>query len=139
MSLNCTTPYRKTIPKPPIESETYPRYGIGLFDDYEDENQQNSFMTGEHVDPEVNRSFAMPNATENLFFYYMAPLEYGEVSFKSDTGLAGGWDGASWPVDDVGEEYGPVIITYLGIQWRMYRTDFPGNLAATYTVSFANG
>lgn len=81
--------------------------------------------------------FTTENAGDN-YYYFLAPLKYGKVTFKAN-GLAGGWDGAHWPLDDIGDEYGPVVVTYLGKKYNLYRTDFNGNSATTYEVLFANG
>jgi hypothetical protein len=139
MSITCTTAYRKVIPKPPLEIDLLPLYGLGSFTDYNDATQVRSFMTAVHTDPQANPTISFPDVNDFTFLYYMAPVEYGLVTFKDSSGIQGGWDGASWPADDVGSEYGPVIITYQDRQWYMYRTDFPGNRAMVYTVSFANG
>lgn len=139
MSLSCATPYRRVIPKPPLVVDVYPRYGAGAITDFNDPVQMRSFLNVEHTDPQANPKFYEPDVGDETFFYYMAPVEYGAVTFRSDAGLVGGWDGASWPLDEVGDEYGPVEITYQGRRWNLYRTDFPGNPASGYTVSFANG
>lgn len=139
MSMVSTTPYRKPVVKPPIETDVWPLYGLGSIEDYTNlADMDNTFM-GVHENPQQRPQVYFTDAPDNLFFYYLCPIEYGAVTFRDGSGLAGGFDGASWPIDDIGEEYGPVQVTYKGTEWNLYRTDFPGGRGGTYTVSFANG
>jgi hypothetical protein len=67
--------------------------------------------------------------------------EYGYIACRSSdfselTGTDGNfqvsWDGASWPEDDVGDDVGPVQITYQGVLWYIWRTDFSENDTTFY-------
>lgn len=139
MSMVSTTPYRKPVVKPPIETEDWPRFGVGIITDYADAAQMDSVFFGVHESPQRQPLVTYRDAPDNMFFYYLCPTEYGAATFRDTSGLAGGFDGASWPIDDIGEEYGPVLVDYLGREWNLYRTDFPGNRGGAYSVSFANG
>lgn len=76
--------------------------------------------------------------------YFAYPIEMGVATFVDrDTGIAGGWDGASWPDDgSAGELNGPIIIQrMIGGQvydWYLYRTDFPGLGGKVFDVTFEN-
>lgn len=139
MSMVSTTPYRKPVPRPPIETDVWPRFGIGILPDYTDIPEMDNVFMAEHIDPQVRPQINFAAASDIMFYYYLCPVEYGACSFRDASGLAGGFDGASWPIDDIGEEYGPVLVTYKGMEWNLYRTDFPGGRGGLYTVSFANG
>lgn len=74
------------------------------------------------------------------YLWYVSPIELGAVTFTDENGFIGGWDGASWGTE-IGETYGPVVITRIesGVtrQWYVYRTDFPALGNYTFNVSFA--
>ena len=82
------------------------------------------------------------NGTDYGYLCY--PIEMGYATFvERETGLEGGWDGASWPDSgDIGNDFGPIIITRtIGIttsQWYLYRTDFPAVGSFTFDVTFQN-
>ena len=135
----CASPYRPPVIKPPIEATLMPRYGVAWLESYDNEQMLDIALSAEHEDPLNFPQFVLPAIDENAFYYYASPVEYGLATFRDPNGFQGGWDGASWPVDDVGEVYGPVEITYKGAQWYIYRTDFPSGPGGTYSVTFANG
>ncbi len=139
MSMLCASPYRAPKVRPPIETDLWPRYGLGRLESYDNQAMMDIALSTEHEDPLNNPTFVLPAIDETLYYYYIVPLAYGLATFYGPSGFAGGWDGASWPLDDVGEEYGPVEITYRGNQYLLYRTDFGGGRGGTYTVTFANG
>lgn len=139
MTMVCTTPYRAPVAKPPIDVDVWPRYGIGRIEDYAIKIQMDSVFATEHTDPLKNPTFSLATVDEITYLYYLAPIEFGAVTFRDQSGLTGGWDGASWPLDDLGETYGPIEVMYQGRKWLLYRSDWGGNRANTYTVSFANG
>lgn len=143
MSMTCATPFRAKPPRPPVPEAAMPRFGIGRLETYDTSIRDNKLnfdivMGSELAVVEPNATFSLPNTGDNIYSYFMSPVEYGTVSFKANGGFTGGWDGASWPLDDMGDEYGPVTITYEGAEWYMYRTDWPGAAATTYTVNFSN-
>ncbi|MNV29188.1 hypothetical protein D3C71_1204060 [compost metagenome] len=99
----------------------------------------NSTFQSVQADPVNDPLIYLPATDENTFAYYLCPLEFGLVTFKDSTGQQGGWDGASWPGDEVGDQYGPVVVRFKDRDWNLYRTDFPGGIGGTYTTGFANG
>lgn len=137
MSISCTTPYKAPPQKPEIEISLIPRYGVGRLEKYDTDDQMFwiTFNT-EHTDFHL-KTFYLPQAEYYDYFYYMAPVEFGAATFKF-SGLVGGWDGASWPLDDMGDVYGPVQITINGRDWNIWRTDWPGNMEGFYSVEFQN-
>jgi hypothetical protein len=139
MTMVCATPYRPPVIKPPIETGLQPRYGVGRLETYTNPQLLDIALSNVHENPLNLPQFTLPPIDETLYYYYACPVEYGFATFRDPSGFQGGWDGASWPVDDIGDEYGPVEITYLGAQWYVYRTDFPSAPGGTYTVTFANG
>lgn len=139
MSMLCASPYRAPKIKPPIETDLWPRFGLGRLDSYDNQAMMDIALATEHEDPLNNPSFVLPAIDDSTYYYYMVPVQYGAATFRDPSGLVGGWDGASWPLDDVGDEYGPVEITYRGHQYMLYRTDFPGGRGGTFSVTFANG
>lgn len=138
MSLVTATPYRAAPVKPPITIEAVPIFGMGRFEAYDPEDPMWLIVLAtQHSDFETNSKFYLPAATEENYFYYMAPEAFGDATFTFN-GFNGGWDGANWPLDDMGTEYGPAKVQYAGITWNMYRTDWPGGLEGYYSVRFAN-
>lgn len=136
--ISCTTPYRAAVVKPPVVVDAVPRYGMGRLETYDTTAPIFLIcMATEHDDFQQNPKFTLPVATDYDYYYYMSPVEFGEATF-AHSGFTGGWDGASWPLDDMGEVYGPVVIEFGGRNWNMYRTDWPGNMGGTYTVRFAD-
>jgi hypothetical protein len=139
MSMTVATPYRKKVPKPPLEVDTLPMYGLGALPAEPSVQQYDAVFGTTQADPINDPSLYLPAVDDLTFYYYLCPPEFGAVTFKDSTGQIGGWDGASWPVDDVGSEYGPILIHYKGRDWNMYRTDFPGGRGGVTTTTFANG
>ena len=137
MSLVCAAPYRAPVVKPPVEIEAVPRYGMGRFETYDETSPMFDIIMATQHNDFLEGRFVMPQAVEDDYYYYMSPVEFGKASFRF-SGFTGGWDGASWPLDDMGEEYGPVVISYGGRDWNMYRTDWPGSMGGQFTVSFEN-
>lgn len=139
MSMTVTTAYRKKEPKPPLDVDTLPLYGLGSLPQNPTDQQLDAVFQTLQSDPVNDPSLYFPAVDDTVFYYYLCPVTFGAVTFKDSTGQIGGWDGASWPLDDVGEQYGPLVITYKGSEWNLYRTDFPGNRGGVTTTTFANG
>lgn len=141
MSMLSATAYRKPVEKPPIPTQLNPLYGISRVSpsDYGNQGIMEVALSVEHYDAVNSPSFYVPQPEPDAYLYYAVPIEYGTATFKDPYGFTGGWDGASWELDDVGSEYGPVEITFRGTQWRLYRTDFSGMDGGNYRVSFENG
>ena len=139
MSLIITTPYRAPIVKPPIEATALPRFGLGRAEDVTNMQVMDIILGTEHSDPLNSPQFFLPAIGEMDYYYYASPVAYGLATFRDPSGFQGGFDGASWPLDDVGEEYGPLAFLYHGEPWYLYRTDFPSGPGGTYSVTFANG
>lgn len=139
MSMTVTTPYRKKVPKPPLPVTALPLYGLGAIDDYSNVRMLDSVFQTTQTDPVNDPSLYFPEITDDLFYYYLCPVEFGAVTFRDGSGQVGGWDGASWPLDDIGEQYGPVVVEYKGKSWNLYRTDFGGGRGGVIKTSFANG
>ena len=133
-----TTPYRAPPIKEPIVIEAIPVFGMGRFEEYNPEDPMWPIVFAtQHHDFQTNPKFFLPQASDEDYFYYMAPNAFGKATFTF-MGFNGGWDGASWPLDDMAGTYGPVELEYGGITWDIYRTDWPGGMEGYYSVSFAN-
>lgn len=124
-------------PKPVDPNAEPSLYGFGRIEPENYNNGTLSVVLNQQILSVNGTKFDIEDVGDN-YYYFLAPKRYGRVSFKAN-GLSGGWDGASWPLDDIGDEYGPVEVTYLGKPYNLYRTDFNGNAAATYEVLFQNG
>ena len=132
------TPYRAPVLKPPVVVDAVPRFGMGRLESYDTESPMFLIaLASEHSDFQTNPKFYLPDAAGEDYYYYMSPVEFGKATFVF-SGFTGGWDGATWPLDDMGDTYGPVEITFGGRQWLFYRTDWPGGMGGTYTVGFEN-
>lgn len=75
------------------------------------------------------------------FGVLLTPTQSGVVTFTDvGSGLDGAWDGASWPEDDIGTQFGPIVIqrTQGGVtsSWQLYRTDFDGLGNAEFDIGF---
>lgn len=139
MSLVSCTAYRAKPEKPPIGDLPLPRYGMGRLEVYDPTSMNFRIVfASEHTDYREYPQFVLPTARDWDYYYYMAPADLGAATFQF-SGFIGGWDGASWPLDDMGEGYGPVQIDIDGITWNIWRTDWPGNMGGTFIVTFANG
>lgn len=143
MSMVCATPFRAKPPRPPVPEAPIPRYGIGRLETYDTSVRDNKLnfeiVFGSQLEVvEPNASFSLPATGTDIYSYFLSPIEYGFVTFKANGGFTGGWDGASWPLDDMGDQYGPVVVQYNGRDWYLYRTDWPDSMATTYTVNWAN-
>lgn len=69
------------------------------------------------------------------WFYIRASIE--NVRFMDiAVSLYGGWDGASWDGDNIGETSGPVTIMAGADSWHLFRTDFAALGSRTFRVSF---
>ena len=67
-------------------------------------------------------------ASTNQFMYWASPITLGYVKFyDTESMFTGGWDGAH---DDY-VSLGPITLTVLGVQYYVYRTDYP-NLGHSY-------
>lgn len=82
------------------------------------------------------------NATANNYVYLFSPVSNGAISFRDQaSNFIGGFDGATWGDGDIGETYGPVIVSLdfgTGAEdWYVYRTDFSGVGAHTYVLTYA--
>lgn len=97
-------------------------------------NTQNGFFTQD------------TGETGTTYGYFLAPEHVGEVTFvDTSIGIEGGWDGATWPLD---EEFsylsGPLLFTRTiagqVTDWRLYRMDFPamGERTFQYTFQYPN-
>lgn len=138
MSIVCTTPYRAPIQKPEVGVFNMPRWGVGVITDYNDYSQMFTVFGSREHNIEESNTLQFPDAGWDDFFYYISPIEYGNVSFRNSFGMTGGWDGATWPIDDMASTNGPVEVFYQGQSWLLYRTDWPGNWAETFVIGFEN-
>jgi hypothetical protein len=138
MSVVCTTPYRPPAIKDPIEVTRSPMYGIGRIapEDYADTRNLQPIFTYTHENFQSNPIVTFPPTNVGHYLYYMAPLTYGPATFRDPYGFVGGWDGASWPLDDMDVTVGPVVVSYLGIEWNLYRTDWDNSWGGDYTILF---
>lgn len=75
--------------------------------------------------------------------YLCYPVEFGLATFvDQSTGIAGGWDGATWPNGDMGDTTGPLTISRtIGkttSNWYLYRMDFAAQGTFKFNLTFAN-
>lgn len=109
----------------------------GITDDDLDalmDGQMTSNVTGDTI------TLSAPGAGD--YMYMLSPVYNGAITFTDTaTNIIGGWDGASWPDNDIGESYGPVVISVVvngtPEDWYVYRTDFPGIGNKTWRLSYA--
>ncbi len=79
----------------------------------------------------------------DTYAYLAYPASMGLVTMV-DPGFApsGGLDGASWPLGQLGSEYGPIVVTRMidGVarEWYLYRSDFPWGGFTQLDLSFQN-
>ena len=75
--------------------------------------------------------FAVPSTIANANTVTFTEMPYLEIS---------AWDGATWPLDDIGDTYGPLSVpgTLNGspITWYLYRTDFSDLNSITYKFTW---
>ena len=76
-----------------------------------------------------------------IYGYFMSPVSYGSATFENTANnVQGGWDGASWPQDQVGTQLGPIVIDIITngvtLQYNLYRTDYDGTGSQTYQVTY---
>lgn len=139
MSLMNSTAYRAKPPRPEVDLTALPRYGMGRLETYDPTSREfNIVLATEHQEFQDFPEFQLPRAEWWDYYYYIAPAALGEATFRY-SGMVGGWDGASWPLDDMSDVYGPVDIEIDGQPWRLWRSDWPGNMGGTYSVTFENG
>jgi hypothetical protein len=116
-------------------SINFPIYGIGPI------GIDNDFELSQLLNTLPSNSNQVFNLTipAGDYGYFAHPSNLGIARFVDNTGLEGGWDGASWE-STIGQYSGPIaILRNIGgvIQtWYLYRTDFPGLGVKQYTVSF---
>ena len=80
---------------------------------------------------------------DNQYGYLCYPKSMGLATFTdTNLGIEGGWDGASWPDGDIGDQYGPIVVSRtIGdttSDWYLYRTDFSALGTVEYEVKFDN-
>lgn len=129
--------YKKEEPKEEVIVSSVPRWGYGIVENVQDQSELSSALQNQHDTYETG-SLSVFGAGGDDFYYYLSPIELGAVTFKDTNGFVGGWDGASWPTDDMGEVYGPVVVYYYGAQYNLYRTDWPGNGDMNFNLTFEN-
>jgi hypothetical protein len=140
MSLICTTPYVQ--PPPPdlsLDKTQQVLYGTGRIEDYTNSGQMSAVFIRSLSTPYETNAISFNQALEQDYFYVLVPADYGETTFRDSNGMVGGFDGASWPLDDWAETLGGVPVYYNYREYLLYRTDWPGNWANTYYLSFENG
>lgn len=106
-------------------------------------NTHSEILTLDNEEPNTNnRSIEVECPNIEDYAYFAHPIELGIATFVDrSTGIAGGWDGASWPDDGgIGEVYGPIVVGRLigdvATDWYLYRTDFPGIGTKIFDVTF---
>lgn len=133
------TPYQPAVPPKDAYTQTgtfKPLMGVAGWN-----AQEATISTFAEIEP--NSEFSIDAPGENDYGYVCYPKAMGEARFTDKvSNFEGGWDGASWPDQDVGDEYGPIEIerTVNGVTltWYLYRTDFSGIGSATYDFQVPN-
>lgn len=140
MSNVILTPYIKPeVPIPP-----FPYYAVSNYlspTDYNTAAKVIALADGQ-MSSNVNGDTLTLNAGPDEYMYLFSPVYNGAISFRDlSTNFVGGWDGASWGDGDVGENFGPVIVSLdfgAGAEnWYVYRTDFSGVGNHTYSLTYA--
>lgn len=117
-------------------SSSNPKYGVGPAG-ITTEQGIDTYLTNEMPDQQPGQ--VSYSTAENQYFYFMSPKALGSVTFvDADTQLPGGMDGATWPAGQIGETTGPLVVSYQGEQWYLYRSDFDNHGAKTVNVSYTD-
>lgn len=79
---------------------------------------------------------------DGTFGYFLIPAStYNHSFLDQSSGLSGGWDGADWPLDDIGNNgtLFPVVMPVEGVDadWLLFRTDFSGVPDTDFEVSYS--
>lgn len=122
-----------------------PVYGIG---DHGINSDSSIDTLTEELPNTGNQGFTI-SVPSDKYGYFAYPAVLGSATFiDRDSGVEGGWGGASWPKQDVrtelgpGTNLGPIVVkrTYddIEIDWLLYRTDFPKIGNKTFDVIFSN-
>lgn len=116
-----------------------PVYGIGPVG-IRTHEQVVQYLTNELTDERVQQ-FTLNAQNMGEYMYVCYPVALGLARFiDTATDFDGGWDGATWPDDDIGTIFGPLTIqrTIHGAtsEWYLYRTDFDGIGLFTYEITF---
>lgn len=115
---------------------SYPQYGLATY----------SVDTPEEIDDlqyasatTENHEFTLTTG-EGEYGYFAYPADLGTATFVDQSvGMAGGWDGATWPADgSIGTTYGPLTVQKDGVDWYVYRTDFANLGTKTFSVTFTS-
>lgn len=118
---------------------------LPVFGEYEsgiDSGAEIEFLQSEA--PSTNNQTLSVPASSSKYGYIAYPTELGLATIIDvETGLEGGWDGASWPEDgSIGDTFGPIVVSRsIGdspSDWYVYRTDFSGVGTREYQISFEN-
>tara|TARA_B100000700_G_scaffold101966_1_gene114992 strand:+ start:38157 stop:44120 length:5964 start_codon:yes stop_codon:yes gene_type:complete len=80
---------------------------------------------------------------ESQYGYFSYPIELGEARFIDvETGLEGGWGGASWAGSTPGNTTGPIVVVRsmcgVATEWYVYRTEMPNIGERSFDVVFDN-
>ena len=118
-----------------------PTYGVGPFGVVDETGADKWVVTP--MTTKISGGVVTLTIPSGDFGYFMHPIEYGVATFTDFyTKIPGGWDGAAWPLNDIGTTDGPITInvTRSGItrQYYLYRTDFDGLGVVAYQVDYAN-
>lgn len=116
-------------------SSALPKYGVGPYG-VDTEAEIDLYLT--ETMPDQNEGVFSQTSNAGEYLYFMSPRALGAATFvNDDNGFQGGWDGATWPLDDIGGS-GPIAITYQGERWYLYRSDFHTLGNTNYRVSYHN-
>lgn len=121
-----------------VNQATRPSFGIGP------EGIKTDEEIGEFVTEELDLGSVHTitiNTGMGEFAYLTYPVSLGLATFRDTaTDFIGGWDGASWPLGDIGSVYGPIVIRRnidgTMEDWYLYRTDFDGLGEFEFEITF---
>lgn len=96
-----------------------------------------------HSFPDNNDRRFTVDVDEGRYGYFAYPVDLGYAKFvDSDTGLEGGWGGASWTEDEIGDTLSPITVVRnicgTAVEWFVYRTEMPNIGSRTFDVSFGH-
>lgn len=113
----------------PVYVKQNPSYFVGPWGMRTEEDLDN-FTSVAPSDP---RSLVLPkqNVNDDQYLYFAISEDAGPVDFfVTRTNQRGNFDGATWPENDTGDSFTPILVsrTIEGTEqrWNLYRSDFEG-------------
>lgn len=127
MSLTIIPPYKR--PATPIPPYPYYMASAYLNPTQYNTSQKIIAISDGQMTSNVDGDVLTLNLGVERYGYLFSPVSNGAIQFTElPNNTIGGWDGATWGDGDIGETFGPAIVSLdfgEGAQdWYVYRTDF---------------